>query len=255
MHDYSFSRRFVLRWLATAALGRRRDAAADGRRELARYEPTPHVIGSEQILERGPFIVVMNHYERPGLRVWWAAWLVSTAVAQRRSEAGIRWLITDRFGGYRLFGVLRVPETLVVRFLRLIAGTYELLVVTRREVGPRAPVLREAYRSLHSRSRPIGVTPEAGNAREGPGLAPAVPESGPAIAWLSRGTAPVLPVGVYEDADGRLTARFGATFTLDRPERGDGAGDAVRATTERVMRAVARLLPPELHGAYDGGAG
>ena len=40
MINYSFSRGFVLRWLATAALGRRRDAGRDGERELARYRAT-----------------------------------------------------------------------------------------------------------------------------------------------------------------------------------------------------------------------
>ena len=255
MHNYSFSPGFTLRWLATGPLGRRRDAAVDGQRELARYEPAAHAIGSERIPQRGAFIVVMNHYERPGLRVWWSAWLVSTMVAQRRPGPGIRWLITDRFGSYRLFGLLPIPEATIARFLRLIARTYELLIVTRREVGPRAPVLREAYRCLHSRGRPIGITPEGGNALEGPGLAPAVPESGAAIAWLSRGTVPVLPVGVYEDAAGRLTARFGAAFTLERPARGAGAEHEAEALTERVMRALAELLPPDLHGVYGAAAG
>ena len=250
MVTYRFSPGFTLRWLATAPLGRRRDAARDGRTELARYGPA-RVIDGDHVPEQGTFIVVMNHYERPGLRVWWGAWLVSVAIAQRRPGPGIRWLITDRFGSYRLFGLIPIAEAAMALFLRSVARTYQLLIVTRWEVGPRAPMLREAYRSLHARGRPIGITPEAGNAEGGGlGLAPAVPESGPAIAWLSRGAAPILPAAVYEDADGRLTVRFGAPFTLERPAR---AADDPGALTERVMRALAELLPAELRGAYDAG--
>ena len=250
MTTYRFSPGFVLRWLATAALRRRRDAARDGAAEFARHRRPPHAIDVDNVPQRGPFIVVMNHYERPGLRMWWSAWLISVLVGGRRSGPGIRWMITDRFSGYRLLGITVVPEAAIAWFLQRVARSYELLLVSREQVGPRAPMLREAYRALHVDGRPVGLAPEAGNA-EGvsPAMVRAVPGSGEVIAWLSAGRVPVVPVAVYEDEAGALTARFGPPFTLQRRGGRDGERDA-EAITERVMLAVAALLPPGLRGAY-----
>ena len=254
MINYGFSPGFVLRWLATTALGRRRDAGQDGEREFARYRPAPRAIDGDRIPREGPFIVVVNHYERPGLRMWWTAWHICVLAGRRRPGPGIRWMITNRFAGYRLFGVTVVPEASIRWFLSIVARTYELLPVDREAIGPRAPMLRHAYRILHSEGRPLGIAPEGANA---PGqttaLGPAVPGSGEVIAWLSHGEIPILPVGVYDDEDGRLTARFGEPFTLLR-RQGGGERDA-GAPTERVMLAIAELLPVELRGVYAAGTG
>jgi hypothetical protein len=60
---------------------------------------------------------------------------------------------------------------------------------------------------------------------------------------------PIVPVGVYEETDGRLVARFGLPFTLAWP--GLHAARAQQGQlTERVMRAIAAQLPPELRGPY-----
>jgi hypothetical protein len=116
-------------------------------------------------------------------------------------------------------------------------------------------MLREAYRVLHSEGRPLGIAPEGANAEGRTGaLGPAVPGSGEVIAWLSHGEIPILPVGVYDDEDGRLTARFGEPFTLLRRPGGGAERDA-DALTERVMLAIAELLPGELRGVYAAGAG
>ena len=250
MTTYRFSPGFVLRWLATAALRRRRDAARDGAAEFARCRPPPRAIDLDHVPQQGPFIVVMNHYERPGLRMWWSAWLVSSMVGRRRAAPGIRWMITDRFSGYRLLGITVVPEAAIARLLRLVARSYELLLVSRERVGPRAPMLREAYRALHVDGRPVGLAPEAGNA-EGvsPAMVRAVAGSGSVIAWLSAGRVPVVPVAVYEDEAGALTARFGPPFTLQRRGGRNGERDT-EALTDRVMLAVAALLPVRLRGAY-----
>ena len=252
MRPYRFPALFVARWFASALLGRRRELGADGVTLLARR---PHRIeGRAHIPRAGACIVVMNHYERPGLRVWWPAMLVTAAVARARPDrASVRWLVADRFYGYRLRGV-RIPDAPVRRMLTLVARTYGLVLVPR-EGGARAGrsrALVEAARILAPRARggeecPVGITPEAAYS-EGARLAAVPPEAGVALAALSRGVVPLLPVAVHEDA-GPLVASFGKPFVL--PWSGLAAarreGDAL---TAQVMTALAALLPEELRGPY-----
>jgi hypothetical protein len=249
---YRFPPSFVGRWLATSALGRRRHLGADGARLLGEREPAPAVIGAEHVPEDGAFIVVMNHYERPGIRVWWPAMLVSSAVrAQRADEAAVRWLVANRFRRYRL-GPVQVPDGLVAWFLGRIARAYELVLVERNEwgEGARSGAFRKATRLLQE-GQSIGVTPEAavGSGRE---LRTAWRNAGIALAWLSRGETPLLPVAVFEEVEAgstRLVAHFGAPFVLVWP----GLRQARTARDEmgdRVMGELAALLPEELRGAY-----
>lgn len=249
---YVLSFGFVLRLLATAAVFGRRDLGRDGLCEASRWRLRPRVVGAERIPERGAFIVVMNHYERPGIRVWWAVMFVSAVIwRRRRQDPPVRWLATDRLYRFRVAGVL-LPDRLVRWLIRLVSHEYGFIAVHREEAGPRAPALREAYAVLRGRRgrppAPIGVTPEAASGG-GPVVGPAWPNSGMALAWLSRGETPLLPVAVYEDGDGRLTAHFGQPFALEWP--GLRRARAMRdELTARVMVAVATLLPPELRGVY-----
>ena len=259
MQRYRLSFRFVLWWLLTLPFVRRRDLGADGERQLARYRPSPRAIGTEHVPPEGPFIVVANHYERDGLRVWWPGMLVSSLVARERpGQPGIRWMTTDRFDSYRLFGLIHVPEAQIARLLRMAARRYEIFLRARDEVAPRVPMLRHIHRTLHRERRPIGLMPEAGNAVAGEGLALAVPGAGPALRFLSSGRIPLLPVAVYDDVDGHLTARFGPTFLLTRDDIAAASersaaghpGGSDAALTARVMREIAALLPHHLRGAY-----
>ena len=103
-------------------------------------------------------------------------------------------------------------------------------------------MLREARRTLRDGGA-VGVTPEAASGG-GPELAAAWPGSGAALAWLSDGSVPIVPVAFFDGDDARLVSRFGEPFTLDR------TGDDEAAAA--VMGAIAALLPPELRGAYGG---
>ncbi|MDA1001842.1 MAG: hypothetical protein O3B31_00610 [Chloroflexi bacterium] len=80
-------------------------------------------------------------------------------------------------------------------------------------------------------------------------LASPVPNAAVALAWLSRGETPLLPVAVYRDASTQLTISVGEPFTL--PWRGlratRASGDAL---TRQVMGALAALLPAELRGPF-----
>jgi hypothetical protein len=251
---YRFTVGFVARWLASAVLGHRRNVGRDGDALLARYET--RVEGDEQIPRSGPLIVVMNHCERPGMRVWWPALLVTREVWRiRGEEPPLRWMVTDRFHGYRL-GPLRIPDRIVASAMRRIADVYGLIVVARAvsSAAVRSAALRAASDALHgSPPRSVGITPEA-DLSSGRALMTPWRNAGAAIAMLSGGAVPVLPVAVYEDSAQRLVARFGPPFVLKCTDRAVGAErrGAREAVGQQVMRALAHLLPADMRGPFAG---
>jgi hypothetical protein len=218
-----------------------------------RRHPTA-VEGMEHIPRDRRFLLVMNHYERAGLGVWWPAFLVSSALAQSDDEAPVSWLITNRFYRFRLRGV-RLPDRLVSWFLARVAARYGLILVARPQSAAmgRALALRRARRLLDAPNpRPIASTPE-GERAAGTILARPVPTSGKALAWLAHAEVPIVPVAVYEDAAGTLVARFGKPFTLPW----HGLAEARRmqeALADTVMIAIAACLPQTMRGPYAGAA-
>ena len=92
----------------TLILGRRRSFAAEGTRAMARLPLPPRIEGVEHIPTSGPFVLVANHYERPGLWMFWSTFVMSAAVTQRRPQRSeVRWLITAETRGTR-YGPLAV---------------------------------------------------------------------------------------------------------------------------------------------------
>lgn len=242
---YSFPRSFVVRWVTSALLGRRRELWRDGRELLRTASPT--VEGQERLPEGTRYIVVMNHYERPGLDVWWAALAVNSALG----APDLRWIITNRFYRYRLFGRIPVPVRLVGSVLRFVARTYDYISIERRPEGvaERAVALRRMRRSLDAEHpRPLGSTPEA-EFGGGVALRDPYPSSGKALAWLSRGQIPIVPIGVRDDRE-RIVFRVGEPFVLEWPGAREARGqrDALAA---RVMREIAAVLPPEQRGGWE----
>jgi len=242
---YGFPRWFVVRWTTSALLGRRRELWRDGR-ELLRAMP-PTVEGREHLPEGTRYVVVMNHYERPGLDVWWAALAVNSTLG----APDLRWIITNRFYRYRLFGRIPVPARLVAAVLGLVAHTHDCVSIERRPEGiaKRAVALRRMRRLLDAEHpQPLGSTPEA-EFGGGVALRDPYPSSGKALAWLSRGEVPIVAIGVGDDGE-RIVLRIGAPFVLEWP----GARQARErrdALAARVMREIATVLPEAQRGGWE----
>jgi hypothetical protein len=239
---------YILRFILAVLLGRKRDLGSDARGTLMTAKPRPKVIGDQHIPSEGPFVFVANHYERPGLKVWWGGMLAATAIYERRqSRRTLRWLMTSEWYNFRLAGVIPVPTWLLRWLFRRIASVYGLVIVPRspeQRVG-RAAAMRAILEVVHRQGDPIGLYPE-GVGREV--LIEAMPGTGLFIASLSRRGIPILPAGVYEE-EGVLCARFGPPFFVDLP--GTGAkGERDRLAREQVMAHIGRLLPQPMWGPY-----
>jgi 1-acyl-sn-glycerol-3-phosphate acyltransferase len=244
---YRFRISLILKFIWAVLRGRTRDLAADVEATLMGARPQPQVLNDDHIPPEGPFVLVANHYERPGLKVFWGGMLVSHAVFQRRTAGrSLHWLMTSEWYNYRL-GPIPVPVSVLRWLFRRIGRVYGLVIVPRaaeRGVG-RAAAVRTILDVVRGRGEAIGLFPEAiGTGR----LIRPAPGVGQFLLSLSSRGIPILPVGIFEE-EGRLTAAFGPPFSIEVPSD-VGKEERERRAAEQVMVSIGRLLPAELWGVY-----
>jgi 1-acyl-sn-glycerol-3-phosphate acyltransferase len=224
-------------------LGRQRSFAADCAAMVTRMAPPPEVSGLEHIPTAGPFALVANHYEGPGLWIGWAAALLTDAIGRvRPARAPVHWLVTGAMDRRRVRGAKKLVPGTAWLFGR-VADAWEMVVIPPADAptAARAGALRQAIRLIAPTSGagvPVGVFPE-GEGDGFAGLRTALPGSGSLIGRLARSGAPVLPAAVWAE-QGRMHARFGPKWRPDM--RDDGA---LRA---EMMQRIAELLPERLRG-------
>ena len=197
---------YLLAMLVSVLTGRRRSFSADARWLLGRLAIPPRTAGEEHIPAQGPFVVVANHYQRPGLWVAWGVCLVSMAVARRRLESPeVRWAMAGEWRA-RPLGPLPWPAPFLRWLFRRVAATYGHVVVPTADFmsAGRAQAARAMLRALRpqtsgGRARPLG-TLARGAQQPGPLPATARPQHRPAAA-------PPLPRGYPCAAGGRLRGR------------------------------------------------
>jgi 1-acyl-sn-glycerol-3-phosphate acyltransferase len=244
---------YLLAMLISVLTGRRRSFSADARWLLGRLPIPPRIAGEEHVPAQGPFVVVANHYQRPGLWVGWGALLISMAVASRRLESPeVRWAMAGEWRA-RLAGPIPWPAPLLRWLFRRIAATYGHIVVPTADFmsASRAGAARAMLRALRpppggARPAPLGLFPEGRNSPDRSLQRPAR-GIGRLLLHLCRGGIPVLPAAICE-VEGALTVTFGPPVS---PEAFPAAADeAADAALDEAMLAVARLLPPSMQGAY-----
>jgi 1-acyl-sn-glycerol-3-phosphate acyltransferase len=212
------------------------------------YSKRPaRIIGRENIPVRGPGLITINHYFRPGFRAWWMTLAVSAAVPHE-----IHWVMTDAWtyrGGP--FGRLRSRLTQV--FFTRIARIYGFTSMPPMPPDPSDTVRRaNAVRRVLSRVRRdpeilVGLAPEGGDSQLGDLQNP--PSGvGRFILHLAQSGLLIYPVGVFEEGD-QLCLNFGSPYKpAICPELPPDERD--RAGRQLVMGHIAQLLPDSLRGVF-----
>ena len=226
-------------------MGSQRDFRRDSQALVKRMHPTPVLLNTELIPKKGPFLVTLNHYSRPGFFILWAAVAISSALPQTPL-----WLMTSaltkRTGGLDL-----VRTNLSKALFHRLAEVYGMV-----SMPPMPPVAEEAAERALSirrlmgklREKPDSVLCLAPEGMDFPDSQLGIPHagSGRMILQVLNSLKRILPVGVFEE-DGRLIINFGAPYHLELPR---DALDLDKKTTHQVMQHIAALLPESMHGPY-----
>jgi len=243
--SYEFPRLPLVRFGLDFLLGRRRSLLKDSQTVMAANPYRRQARGLENVPPGGPFVLVTNHYARPGLQVYHCGMFITTVIAERRSlSPDIRWIITSEWYGHHI-GPIPIPTWLTRWVFRRVSEVYGLVIMPRRAslaVG-RAAVLRRLARI--AQREPIGLMPEAGGSGI---LREALEGSGLFLGALSERGLPLLPAGLWEEDD-TLIVRFGEPFALSVAKE-SSRQEQDRRAREQAMVAVGRLLPPTHWGYY-----
>jgi 1-acyl-sn-glycerol-3-phosphate acyltransferase len=210
-----------------------------------RTNPYPRrVEGIDHVPAAPPFVLVTNHYGRPGLRPYHSGMIVTGLIARARPAVPhIRWVITSEWFGRRL-GPVPIPPSLYRWTFRRVAKVYGLVIMPRRaeDVVARAAVLRDILRSLEREC--VGLMPEAGGSGT---LRQPLEGSGLFVHSLGKRGVPVIPVGFWDDGD-TLVISFGPPLSL--ASAGETRAEQDRSASEQMMVAIGRLLPERRWGVY-----
>ena len=227
----------------------------DAARLLRGAHPTPRVLNEEAIPSVSPFVLTINHYDRPGLGAWWGISPIIFAIASRRSvePRDIHMAMAREWWYPPGFGHL-VKQPLTHWFFGQISKTYGTIrlppiVGEKGLLSDGAISIRRAI-SLTRGEHPqlVGIAPE-GQTGDHLSLCKPPPGAGLFLLMLTHDTVPVLPAGIFEDDDGTLTVRFGAPYFLRVPPN-TAREERDAKSAEQVMLQIGRLLPERMWGIY-----
>jgi len=189
--------------------------------------------GLENVPRDGAFIVVANHISLLDP-------LIIGSTAGQIAGRLIHFMAKQEIRGWPVIGWLATQ-----------AGVY----FVRRGEGDRAA--QRLSLELLERGEPIAVFPEGTRSRNG---VLGEPRDGAALLATRTGV-PLLPVSIVGSnllfrrgtrlpRRSRVTVRIGEPFRLDRQPTGRIDRQELAAGTERIMRAIAVLLPPAQRGRF-----
>ena len=202
----------VLRVILTRMCHRKKSLRADALRLTSRITPPVIVEGTENIPASGGYVLVVNHYARPGFSTAWIAFSLAasipTEITYIMSEA---WAFTGNPLGF----LLRPLMKFVLACINEVYGFLPMPSMVEGFSDPRSRAAAVRRVIEFGRAHPsavIGLAPEGQDSPEqGIGLAPS--GGGKFILHLNRMGFKILPV-VVQERSGKLITRFGQVFNI-----------------------------------------
>lgn len=245
--NYSYPRGLFARVAFDAALLLHRNFRTDAKTCIGNLHPPLQVLMDENIPQRGPCVITVNHYYRPGFAAQWIALAIAATV-----PVDMHWVMTGEwtYPGKWYAPLGRLLSRFVLRRLAKVYGFTSMPPMPPRpkDIEERAASVRKVLDVVrHEKNLFLGLAPEGGDSVDGKLTRPAS-GFGRFGLLLSAAGLKFIPVGVYE-ADGVLTVNYGEVYELivDRSLSSDEK-DAQAA--QIIMKNIAQLLPSYLRGEF-----
>lgn len=213
----------------------------------------PRVLNTQNIPATGDLILALNHYDRPGMGMWWSGALAVATIAHYRTDPREFHPVMVREWWYPPGGFGRMVKQPLTRWaFRQFAKAYKiaLLPPALDEYKGTGGIDVRRVLALTRGDKPelVAMAPEGYAGKNGTLKHP--PDgAGLFLLLLSHDTIPFLPVGIFEDDENHLTANFGAPFMLCVP-RTLARAERDREAARQAMVQIGMLLPEKLWGAY-----
>jgi hypothetical protein len=244
--DYSLPAGLIAALVRDVLMVRKRSFRNDAIACVERLKPPLQVKGRENIPGKGPCVVTVNHYYRPGFQAWWIALGITACV-----PVEMYWVMTGEltFPGkwYAPLG-MPVSKFILSRLARIYGFTTMPPMPPRiKDVEARARAVREVLDVMRTRRVILGLAPEGSDQTGGKLSMPASGAGRFGLLLASLG-ARFIPVGAYESVDGSCL-NFGEAYQLRVPAKlSPHEKDELAART--MMGRISVLLPPELRGEF-----
>lgn len=245
---YLIPRDIVFKILWAGLSGKRRDLRLDARACMRGIQPRPRILGQECIPTCGPFLLVTNHYQRPGFAVWWQALSISARLTMPHTwviasewtapgrwyeplKAGLSHFLFGRLA--RVYGLISMPP----------------MPPSPRDVEDRAAAVRRALAYLESQPKAVlCMAPEGRDMGTG-GLGWPPSGAGRFIALLAARGLWILPAGGWEEGR-ELLIRFGDPFRLEKHQTKERREEMDHRIAGTVMKRIAEQLPETMRGEF-----
>ncbi|MFZ1040086.1 MAG: 1-acyl-sn-glycerol-3-phosphate acyltransferase [Anaerolineales bacterium] len=244
---YSYAPTVIASLIRDGILDHRRVFRDDARLCIERLNPPLQVLGKENIPQRDPCVLTMNHYTRTGFHIWWGAMAVSSSIC-----APVRWVIAGEWTApgkwYELIkgAVSRFAANRIARVYGF--TTMPPMPPRPRDVEARAASVLAVLKYVkQTKDAMIGFAPEGGDQIEEKLMMPASGVGRFGLLLAAQGLR-FAPVGVYE-SNGELRVHFGEAYDLC-VERHGSSDEKDQEASRTMMKHIASLLPSHLRGEF-----
>jgi 1-acyl-sn-glycerol-3-phosphate acyltransferase len=227
---------------AAAIIGRRRSPWQDGERVWRSIEPPVTLSGEDRLPVHGPYIVIVNHLNGPGIWVGLSAALVAGVIGRATPAVAIRGVGVSAYRSFKLWRRIPIPDSFTEALFRRFYAVYDIIRMPHvsEGAGARSGSVRRILGAL-KRGHVVILFPEGGNVSDFR-MRPIQPGVGDLLRLAVKSGASVLPVAV---------APAGRTFSISIGEPIVIVSQWDRAKVEAVTgRAIADMLPVELRGPF-----